>query len=60
MKNGTMATGPLRRPVVIDGGRSPLDTSNTTQPGKGLGKTISWIHRAALKKKAEMIAGALS
>jgi 2,4-dienoyl-CoA reductase (NADPH2) len=31
----------------------------STQPGKGLGKTTGWIHRAALKKKkVEMIAGA--
>jgi len=30
-----------------------------TQPGKGLGKTTGWIHRAALKKKkVEMLAGA--
>jgi 2,4-dienoyl-CoA reductase (NADPH2) len=30
-----------------------------SQPGKGLGKTTGWIHRAALKaKKVEMIAGA--
>jgi len=30
-----------------------------SQPGKGLGKTTGWIHRAALKKKkVEMLAGA--
>ena len=31
----------------------------SSQPGKGLGKTTGWIHRAALKKKkVEMLAGA--
>ena len=38
--------------------RSVLLQRKASQPGKGLGKTTGWIHRAALKKKkVEMMAG---
>ena len=44
-------TPPAREVVLLQ--------RKASQPGKGLGKTTGWIHRAALKKKkVEMIAGA--
>lgn len=44
-------TPPAREVVLLQ--------RKNSQPGKGLGKTTGWIHRAALKKKkVEMIAGA--
>jgi 2,4-dienoyl-CoA reductase (NADPH2) len=52
--------GGLVKPEVAPPARQVyLLQRKATQPGKGLGKTTGWIHRAALKKKkVEMIAGA--
>jgi 2,4-dienoyl-CoA reductase (NADPH2) len=54
------ARGGLVKPVVAAPARQVyLLQRKATQPGKGLGKTTGWIHRATLKKKhVEMIAGA--
>jgi 2,4-dienoyl-CoA reductase (NADPH2) len=52
--------GGLVKPEVTPPARQVyLLQRKSTQPGKGLGKTTGWIHRAALKKKkVEMMAGA--
>ncbi len=52
--------GGLVKPEVSPPARQVyLLQRKSTQPGKGLGKTTGWIHRAALKKKqVEMLAGA--
>ncbi len=52
--------GGLIKPEVSPPARQVyLLQRKATQPGKGLGKSTGWIHRAALKKKnVEMIAGA--
>jgi len=51
--------GGLVKPDVSPAARQvTLLQRKATQPGKGLGKTTGWIHRAALKKKkVEMLAG---
>jgi 2,4-dienoyl-CoA reductase (NADPH2) len=51
--------GGLVKPEVAPPARQvTLLQRKATQPGKGLGKTTGWIHRAALKKKkVEMLAG---
>jgi 2,4-dienoyl-CoA reductase (NADPH2) len=51
--------GGLVKPEVAPPARQVyLLQRKATQPGKGLGKTTGWIHRAALKKKkVEMMAG---
>lgn len=51
--------GGLVKPEVAAPARQvTLLQRKATQPGKGLGKTTGWIHRAALKKKkVEMLAG---
>jgi 2,4-dienoyl-CoA reductase (NADPH2) len=56
----SVARGGLVKPEVGAPARQVyLLQRKSTQPGKGLGKTTGWIHRAALKKKkVEMIAGA--
>ena len=53
------ARGGLVKPEVSPAARQvTLLQRKATQPGKGLGKTTGWIHRAALKKKkVEMLAG---
>jgi 2,4-dienoyl-CoA reductase (NADPH2) len=53
------ARGGLVKPEVTPPARQvTLLQRKATQPGKGLGKTTGWIHRAALKKKkVEMLAG---
>jgi 2,4-dienoyl-CoA reductase (NADPH2) len=55
-----VARGGLVKPEVSPPARQvTLLQRKSTQPGKGLGKTTGWIHRAALKKKkVEMLAGA--
>jgi 2,4-dienoyl-CoA reductase (NADPH2) len=55
-----VARGGLVKPEVAPPARQvTLLQRKSTQPGKGLGKTTGWIHRAALKKKkVEMLAGA--
>jgi 2,4-dienoyl-CoA reductase (NADPH2) len=52
--------GGVTRPEVTPPARQVvLLQRKASRPGKGLGKTTGWIHRAALKKKkVEMIAGA--
>jgi 2,4-dienoyl-CoA reductase (NADPH2) len=53
------ARGGLVKPAITPAARQVtlLQRKNTT-PGKGLGKTTGWIHRAVLKKKkVEMLAG---
>ncbi len=52
--------GGLGKPEVSPPARKvTLLQRKASQPGKGLGKTTGWIHRAQLKmKKVEMIAGA--
>jgi 2,4-dienoyl-CoA reductase (NADPH2) len=54
------ARGGVIKPEVSPPARNVvLLQRKASQPGKGLGKTTGWIHRAALKKKkVEMIAGA--
>ena len=54
------ARGGVVKPHVTAASREVvLLQRKASQPGKGLGKTTGWIHRAALKKKkVEMIAGA--
>ncbi len=54
------ARGGVIKPEVSPPARDVvLLQRKASQPGKGLGKTTGWIHRAALKKKkVEMIAGA--
>ena len=54
------ARGGVVKPQVTAASREVvLLQRKASQPGKGLGKTTGWIHRAALKKKkVEMIAGA--
>jgi 2,4-dienoyl-CoA reductase (NADPH2) len=56
----TTSRGGLVKPDVSPPARQVyLLQRKSTQPGKGLGKTTGWIHRAALtKKKVEMLAGA--
>jgi 2,4-dienoyl-CoA reductase (NADPH2) len=56
----SVARGGLVKPEVSPPARQVyLLQRKSTQPGKGLGKTTGWIHRAALKKKkVEMMAGA--
>ncbi len=56
----SVARGGLVKPEVSPPARQVyLLQRKSTQPGKGLGKTTGWIHRAALKKKkVEMLAGA--
>jgi 2,4-dienoyl-CoA reductase (NADPH2) len=56
----SIARGGLVKPEVSPPVRQVyLLQRKSTQPGKGLGKTTGWIHRAALKKKkVEMMAGA--
>jgi 2,4-dienoyl-CoA reductase (NADPH2) len=56
----SVSRGGLVKPEVAPPARHVyLLQRKATQPGKGLGKTTGWIHRAALKKKkVEMIAGA--
>jgi 2,4-dienoyl-CoA reductase (NADPH2) len=56
----SVSRGGLVKPEVAPPARQVyLLQRKATQPGKGLGKTTGWIHRAALKKKkVEMIAGA--
>ncbi len=56
----SIARGGLVKPEVSAPARQVyLLQRKATQPGKGLGKTTGWIHRAALKKKkVEMMAGA--
>ncbi len=51
--------GGLIKPEVTAPARQvTLLQRKASQPGKGLGKTTGWIHRAALKKKkVEMLAG---
>ncbi len=51
--------GGLIKPEVSAPARQvTLLQRKASQPGKGLGKTTGWIHRAALKKKkVEMLAG---
>ncbi len=53
------ARGGLVKPEITPPARQvTLLQRKATQPGKGLGKTTGWIHRAALKKKkVEMLAG---
>ena len=55
----SIARGGLVKPDVTPAARQvTLLQRKATQPGKGLGKTTGWIHRAALKKKkVEMLAG---
>jgi 2,4-dienoyl-CoA reductase (NADPH2) len=55
-----LARGGLVKPEIAPPARQvTLLQRKATQPGKGLGKTTGWIHRAALKKKkVEMLAGA--
>jgi 2,4-dienoyl-CoA reductase (NADPH2) len=55
-----VARGGLVKPEISPPARQvTLLQRKSTQPGKGLGKTTGWIHRAALKKKkVEMLAGA--
>ena len=52
--------GGVARPELPEPARQVvLLQRKASAPGKGLGKTTGWIHRAALKKmKVEMIAGA--
>jgi len=52
--------GGVTRPTLPQPARQvTLLQRKASQPGKGLGKTTGWIHRAALKKmQVEMIAGA--
>ena len=54
------ARGGLVKPEVSAPARQVyLLQRKATSPGKGLGKSTGWIHRAALKKKqVEMLAGA--
>ena len=54
-----IARGGVVKPDVAPPARQVyLLQRKATQPGKGLGKTTGWIHRAALKKKkVEMMAG---
>jgi 2,4-dienoyl-CoA reductase (NADPH2) len=56
----SVARGGLVKPEISPPARQvTLLQRKATQPGKGLGKTTGWIHRAALKKKkVEMLAGA--
>jgi 2,4-dienoyl-CoA reductase (NADPH2) len=56
----SIARGGLVKPEVSPPARQVyLLQRKASQPGKGLGKTTGWIHRAALKKKkVEMLAGA--
>ncbi len=55
----SVARGGLIKPEVSPPARQVyLLQRKNSQPGKGLGKTTGWIHRAALKKKkVEMLAG---
>jgi 2,4-dienoyl-CoA reductase (NADPH2) len=57
--NPSETRGGLKRPEVTPPARQvTLLQRKATTPGKGLGKTTGWIHRAALKmKKVEMLAG---
>jgi 2,4-dienoyl-CoA reductase (NADPH2) len=54
-----VARGGVVKPEVTPPARQVyLLQRKSTQPGKGLGKTTGWIHRASLKKKkVEMLAG---
>ena len=56
----SMSRGGLVKPEVSPPARQvTLLQRKASPPGKGLGKTTGWIHRAALKKKkVEMLAGA--
>ncbi len=56
----SLSRGGVAKPEVTPPAREVvLLQRKASQPGKGLGKTTGWIHRAALKKKkVEMIAGA--
>ncbi len=55
----SISRGGLIKPEVSPPARQvTLLQRKSTQPGRGLGKTTGWIHRAALKKKrVEMLAG---
>jgi 2,4-dienoyl-CoA reductase (NADPH2) len=55
----SVARGGVIKPEVTPPARQvTLLQRKATQPGKGLGKTTGWIHRASLKKKkVEMLAG---
>jgi 2,4-dienoyl-CoA reductase (NADPH2) len=55
----SVSRGGLVKPEVAPPARQvTLLQRKASTPGKGLGKTTGWIHRAALKKKkVEMIAG---
>ncbi len=55
----SVARGGLIKPEVSPPARQVyLLQRKNSQPGKGLGKTTGWIHRATLKKKkVEMLAG---
>lgn len=56
----SQSRGGIVKPDVTPPARQvTLLQRKASQPGKGLGKTTGWIHRAALKKKkVEMLAGA--
>lgn len=56
----SQARGGIVKPDITPPARQvTLLQRKASQPGKGLGKTTGWIHRAALKKKkVEMLAGA--
>ncbi|MGJ8668869.1 MAG: FAD-dependent oxidoreductase [Oceanococcus sp.] len=60
VKVGSLAPGGLEQAKPAPSPRQIyLLQRKSTQPGKDLGKTSGWVHRAALKaKKVQMVAGA--